>query len=245
MSCQAVIIATGVSWRILDIPGADRLTGAGIYYGAAIPEGLAVRGKDVFVVGGGNSAGQAAMYLSEYAASVTMIVRGHGLSAGMSHYLIAQIEEAENIRVRTGTKVTEAIGDDHLEGLTLVDASAGEPEQVDTEAMFVFIGSQAQTDWLGDTLERDSRGAILTGADLLRDGERPRGWDAPRDPFWLESSVPGVFVAGDVRHGSTPRVASAVGEGAMAVRLVHMHLNSPTIPRSPRPRRRRPVGTPG
>lgn len=238
LTCQALIIATGVSYRILDVPGADQVTGAGIYYGAAIPEAGSVRGKDVFVVGGGNSAGQAAMYLSGHARSVTLLVRRDSLAKGMSQYLIAQIEETENIAVRTSTSVTRVGGKDHLEELTLLDSATGESETVPTEALFVFIGSQAQTDWLGESLERDHRGLILTGADLMRGGERPRGWNAPRDPLWLEGSVPGIFVAGDVRHGSTPRVASAVGEGAMAVRLVHMHLNSPSLPIRPRPRRR-------
>ncbi len=241
LSCQALIIATGVSYRLLDLPGADRLTGAGIYYGAAIPEALAVRGKDIFVVGGGNSAGQTAMYLSGYADSVTLLVRGDRLAGGMSRYLIAQIEETENIHVRTRTVMTEATGEDHLESVTLLDSSTNSSESVATEAVFVFIGANAQTEWLGDTLERDTRGYILTGPDLLREGGRPHGWSAPRDPLWLESSIPGVFVAGDVRHGSTPRVASAVGEGAMAVRFVHIHLNSPSLPKRARPRRH-PVG---
>ena len=182
------------------------------------------------------------MYLSGYARSVVLLVRGGQLSRGMSHYLVEQIEGTENIRVQTGAKVTEALGEDHLEGITLLDSVTGDSETVATEALFVFIGARAQTDWLGETVERDNRGYILTGPELLRDGERPRKWDAPRDPLWLESSTPGVFVAGDVRHGSTPRVASAVGEGAMAVRLAHIHLNSPTLPKRGRPRRAGRVG---
>ena len=189
VACQTLIIATGVSYRILDVPGAGQLTGAGIYYGAATPEALSVRGKEVCVVGGGNSAGQAAMYLSGYARSVVLLVRGGQLSRGMSHYLVEQIEGTENIRVQTGAKVTEALGEDHLEGITLLDSVTGDSETVATEALFVFIGARAQTDWLGETVERDNRGYILTGPELLRDGERPRKWDAPRDPLWLESST--------------------------------------------------------
>jgi thioredoxin reductase (NADPH) len=196
-----------------------------VYYGAAITEALAYRDKDVFIVGGGNSAGQAAMYLSKFASSVTILVRGKSLAASMSQYLIAQIEAQEKITVWTRSGVAEAKGSTSLEAITISDAATGDPRTVPANALFIFIGAMPHTDWVADVLERDSQGFILTGPDLLRDGRRPRGWNLDRDPFLLETSMPGVFAAGDVRQWSVKRVASAVGEGSMAVQFVHQYLS--------------------
>lgn len=231
---QALLIATGVAYRLLDVPGADRFAGTGVYYGAAITEAMAARGETVFVLGGGNSAGQAAMYLSRFASSVTLLVRGRSLDATMSRYLIAQIEETENIAVRTGAEVAELQGDDHLDAIVVASRDGGDTETLPARALFIFIGALPRTDWLGDVVARDGRGFILSGPEVMRDGKRPRGWTAARDPLWLETSVPGIFVAGDVRHRSIKRIASAVGEGAMAVQFVHTHLNGPVLaPRRP------------
>src|SRR5215218_1395018 len=225
ISCHALLIATGASYRKLDRPGVERLTGAGVYYGAAITEALACRDKDVFVVGGGNSAGQAAMYLSKYASSVTILVRGESLATSMSQYLIAQIEAQENIAVWIRSRVVEAKGSTSLEVIIIADAVTGEVRTVPAYALFIFIGAMPHTDWVADVLKRDSQGFILTGPDLLRDGRRPRGWNLDRAPYLLETSVPGVFAAGDVRQRSVKRVASAVGEGSMAVQFVHQYLS--------------------
>lgn len=224
VACRALLVATGVSYDRLDVPGAERLTGAGVYYGAAITEAIAVRDEDICIVGGGNSAGQAAMYLARYARTVTLLVRGGSLATTMSSYLIAQLEGTENVRIRTRVNVLKLHGEGRLEAITIRDAAAADPERLPTHALFVFIGALAKTAWLDGVVECDARGYILTGPDVMREGKRPQGWTAPRDPFWLESSVPGVFVAGDVRFRSIKRVASAVGEGAMAVQFVHKHL---------------------
>jgi thioredoxin reductase (NADPH) len=226
---QALLVATGVAYRMLDVPGADRLAGAGVYYGAAISEAIAARDQDVFVVGGGNSAGQAAMYLAGYARSVTILARGDSLDATMSRYLIDQIEEAERITVRTGTEVVELQGTDHLEAVVVGDRQGGGIETWPAAAIYVFIGAVPRTEWLGDLVARDGQGFILSGPAVLRDGRRPAGWTPARDPLWLETSVPGIFVAGDVRHRSIKRIASAVGEGAMAVQFVHTHLSGPVF----------------
>jgi thioredoxin reductase (NADPH) len=180
--------------------------------------------QDVYVVGGANSAGQAALHFARRSASVTMLVRGPSLRASMSTYLIDQIEATPNISVRPCTTVAEAHGTDHLEGLTLLDATTGEKEQVNTQWLFIFIGAEPRTDWLHESVLRDEHGFVFAGPDLLTEGERPAGWPLDRDPYHLETSVPGVFVAGDVRADSVKRVASAVGEGAMAVMLVHRYL---------------------
>ncbi|MFD7391792.1 FAD-dependent oxidoreductase [Streptomyces sp. NPDC059852] len=224
VSAHSVILATGVSYRQLMAPGCDDLTGCGVYYGSALTEAPACQGQDVYIVGGANSAGQAAMYLARGAKSVTLLVRGESLAASMSYYLIQQIEEAPNISVRTRTVVDEAHGSDHLEQLTLRDLDSGQTDRVDAQWMFVFIGAAPLTDWLDGTVLRDGRGFILAGPDLTSDGRPPAGWELDRPPYHLETNVPGVFVAGDARSESAKRVASAVGEGAMAVMLVHRYL---------------------
>jgi thioredoxin reductase (NADPH) len=204
-----------------------KLSGRGVYYGSAATEAAACADRDVFVVGGANSAGQAASFFSRYAKSVTLVVRGDSLERGMSHYLIEQLHALTNVSVRLCTVVDEAQGDEHLECLSLRHLPSGVTEQVQASHMFIFIGAQPRTDWLAGVLDRDERGFVLTGPDLVVDGQRPRGWFADRDPWPLEASVPGVFVAGDVRADSVKRVASAVGEGAMAVTLAHRYLGTP------------------
>ncbi|SHK06366.1 thioredoxin reductase (NADPH) [Pseudonocardia thermophila] len=221
---HAVVLATGVSYRSLDAPGVAELTGRGVYYGSAATEAPACAGQHVYVVGGANSAGQAAVFFSRHAADVTMLVRGPNLEASMSTYLIKQIEAIDNIHVRTRTEVAEACGDGHLEKLVLLDRTTGAKQTVDAGSMFIFIGAAPRTEWLDGVLLRDERGFLRTGPDLVVDGKRPPGWPLDRDPYHLESSIPGVFVAGDVRADSVKRVASAVGEGAMAVTLVHRYL---------------------
>ncbi|GGV04856.1 fused response regulator/thioredoxin-disulfide reductase [Streptomyces filipinensis] len=224
IAAHSVILATGVQYRQLEARGCTDLTGCGVFYGSALTEAASCQGQDIYIVGGANSAGQAAMYLSRGAKSVTLLVRGPDLSASMSHYLIQQIDEAPNISVRPHTVVDAAHGSDHLEQLTLRHTVTGESEQVDAQWMFVFIGAAPLTDWLGDAVLRDERGFILAGPDLTADGRAPAGWELDRPPYHLETSVPGVFVAGDARAESAKRVASAVGEGAMAVMLVHRYL---------------------
>ncbi|WP_416959323.1 FAD-dependent oxidoreductase [Streptomyces sp. Agncl-13] len=224
VAAHAVILATGVSYRQLEAPGTPDLTGCGVYYGSALTEAASCQGHDVYIVGGANSAGQAAMYLARGAKSVTLLVRGGSLAASMSYYLIQQINEAENISVRTGTVVDAAHGSDHLEQLTLRDTESGSTELVDAQWMFVFIGAAPLTDWLDGSVLRDERGFILSGPDLSADGKPPASWELDRAPYHLETNIPGVFVAGDARAESAKRVASAVGEGAMAVMLVHRYL---------------------
>jgi thioredoxin reductase (NADPH) len=209
---------------MLEAPGLTELTGRGVYYGAATTEGPSCRSQDVYIVGGANSAGQAAMYFCRYAAKVTLLVRGTSLESSMSRYLIDQIDNMDNVEVRTCTEVVGGEGDEHLEILTLRNNATGESESVRASWLFVFIGAAPRTDWLDGCLDRDTRGFVLTGPDLVVDGRRPAGWTLERDPYHLEASVPGVFVAGDVRADSVKRVASAVGEGAMAVTLVHRYL---------------------
>jgi thioredoxin reductase (NADPH) len=227
LDAQAIILATGVSYRRLGAPGLDDLTGRGVYYGSALTEAAAGAGQDVYVVGGANSAGQAAVYLSRFAKSVTLLVRGSSLEKSMSYYLIKQIAGIPNIAVRTRTEVIEASGEDHLEHLTLRNTAQGTTETVDAQLLFLFIGAAPLTEWLDGVVARDARGFVITGPDLSPGGERPRGWPLDRMPYYLETSVPGVFVAGDARAESAKRVASAVGEGAMAVMLVHRYLEKP------------------
>jgi thioredoxin reductase (NADPH) len=226
ITCQALLIASGVTYTRLSVPGIEEFSGSGIYYGAALTEALACRGQDIFLVGGANSAGQSAVYFSTYARSVTMLVRGESLSSSMSQYLIDRIHETPNITVRTCCEVMEAHGDDHLEKITIVDRESGERETLPAFSLFIFIGAKPCTDWLDGQLACDERGFILSGPDLPRDGHGKRvvGWTADREPYLLESSVPGIFVAGDARHGSVKRVASGVGEGAIAVSFVHQYL---------------------
>ncbi|WP_256788404.1 FAD-dependent oxidoreductase [Frankia sp. AvcI1] len=224
ISAHAVVLATGVSYRQLAAPGLDEFTGRGVFYGSALTEAPSCAGQDVYIVGGANSAGQAAMHFARHARRVTMVVRGSSLEASMSHYLIQQIAGVEAITVRTCTEVVSAEGDGHLERLTLRDNASGETETVDTQWLFIFIGAAPRTGWLDGVLTRDERGFVLAGPDLVVDGRRPPGWSLDRDPYHLETSVPGVFVAGDARAESVKRVASAVGEGAMAIALVHRYL---------------------
>jgi thioredoxin reductase (NADPH) len=224
LDAHAVILATGVAYRQLDAPGVAELTGRGIYYGSALTEATGCTGQDVYIVGGANSAGQAAVYLSRTAKSVTILVRAPSLRKSMSHYLIQQIEAIPAITVRTGTEVAEAAGDGHLERLTLRDSVSGATEAIEAQRLFVFIGAAPLTGWLDGALLRDERGFVLAGPDLMTDGELPPGWPLDRPPYHLETSVPGVFAAGDVRAESAKRVASAVGEGALAVMLVHRYL---------------------
>jgi len=224
ISCHALIIATGVAYRQLDAPGVERFVGAGVYYGAAASEAPLYRERDVFVVGGANSAGQAAMYFSRYCRSVTLLVRGSSLNDSMSQYLQDQIEATANIHVRLRASVVGAQGGEtSLESIIVHDADTGGDETVPASALFIFIGAAPRTEWVADALMRDAQGFILSGPDLPRaaDSKRPEHWPLDREPLLLETSMPGVFVAGDVRHGSVKRVASAVGEGAMAVQLVH------------------------
>jgi thioredoxin reductase (NADPH) len=224
ISAHTVILATGVSYRLLDAPGLTDFTGRGVFYGAATIEAPNCAGQDVYIVGGANSAGQAAVYFSRYARRVVMLVRGRSLERSMSHYLIQQIAEIDNIEVRTCHEVVAAEGDDHLEKIVLRDSTSGATETVEAHWLFVFIGAAPGTDWLDGVLVRDERGFIVAGPDLVVEGRRPGGWSLDRDPYHLETSVPGVFAAGDVRFESVKRVASAVGEGAMAVTLVHRYL---------------------
>jgi thioredoxin reductase (NADPH) len=217
-----VLLAPGVQYRKLDLPGSDRLTGRGIYYGAALVEALSCKDEDVFIVGGANSAGQAALHFAKYATKVTMLVRGEGLSATMSKYLIDEIVRTSNIVVEAHTRVLEAKGEERLEELRLRGPSGD--FDVPATSLFVFIGAAPVTAWLPPCIQRDEKGFLLAGPDLRVNGKWPEGWHETREPFLLESSVPGVFVAGDVRHGSVKRVASAVGEGSIAVQLVHQYL---------------------
>jgi thioredoxin reductase (NADPH) len=222
VSSHVVLLAPGVQYRKLEIPGADHLTGCGIYYGAALVEAAACKGEDVYVVGGANSAGQAALHFAKYACKVTVLVRGQGLSATMSKYLIDEIGRTSNIVVETETQVIGASGQDHLEALTL--RNPGGDIAIPATSLFVFIGAEPGVKWLPPSLLRDEKGFLLAGQDLKHDGKMPESWHEAREPFLLETSVPGVFVAGDVRHGSIKRVASAVGEGSIAVQFAHQYL---------------------
>jgi thioredoxin reductase (NADPH) len=221
---RAVVIATGVSYRRLGIPSLDALTGAGVFYGAATSEAKAMKDREVFVVGGANSAGQAAVHLARYAAKVTVLVRGQSLAEGMSGYLVTEITGTANIAIRHNIVVTGGTGTGHLESLTLRDQVSGAIETVPATAVFVLIGAEPRTQWLPGDIARDRWGFVVTGTDLLASGHPPERWPLQRPPMLLESSLPGVFAAGDVRRGSLKRVAAAVGEGSIAIRLIHDYL---------------------
>jgi thioredoxin reductase (NADPH) len=225
ISCHALLVATGVQWRRLEAPGVDRLQGAGVYYGGGATEALSCEGEIIYVIGGANSAGQAAMHFSKYAEKVVLLVRGDGLASTMSQYLIDQIQHVPNIQVWTRASVAEVHGDSRLEEISVLCSDTNKVERVPASAMFIFIGALPRTDWLGGVVERDDRGFLLTGPDLMRDGQRPKGWTLDRDPFLLETNVPGLFAVGDVRHGSVKRVASGVGEGSVAVQFIHQYLS--------------------
>jgi thioredoxin reductase (NADPH) len=225
ISCHALLIATGVQWRRLEAPGIDRLQGAGVYYGGGSTEALSCQGEIVYVVGGANSAGQAAMNFAKYASRVVIVVRSSSLSSSMSQYLIDQIQQTLNIQIWPNASVAEAHGETHLEEISFLCSDTGKLERVPASAMFIFIGAMPQTAWLGDILERDNYGFLLTGPDLIRQGQRPKGWALDRDPYLLETNVPGIFAVGDVRHGSVKRVASGVGEGSVAVQFIHQYLS--------------------
>jgi thioredoxin reductase (NADPH) len=226
VSCHALLIACGVSYRELkDVNGINRLTGSGVYYGASMVEALSCKGEDVFMVGGANSAGQAAIHFSKYAKTVTLVVRGDSLSKSMSYYLIHQLEKTDNIHLLLNSKVTEVIGQNRLEFIIITNTQTGEVQSVPTPALYIFIGAVPHTDALVGLIERDANGFILTGPDLIYEGHKyPRGWTLDRQPFLLETNIPGVFAAGDVRHGSMKRVAASVGEGSIAVQLIHQYL---------------------
>jgi len=225
ISCHALMVATGVQWRRLEAPGLERLQGAGVYYGGGTTEALSCKGEVIYVVGGANSAGQAAMNFAKYAERVVILVRGDGLAATMSQYLIDQIQQTHNIQIWNHASVAEVHGDKRLQEISVLCSDTGKIERVRASSMFIFIGALPRTDWLAGLVERDERGFVLTGPDLIRDGERPKGWALDRDPFLLETNVPGIFAVGDVRHGSVKRVASGVGEGSVAVQFIHKYLS--------------------
>ena len=224
VGCRALLIATGIAFRKLDVPGLDRLTGAGVFYYAPMSEAFSYRDGNIYIVGGANSAGQAAMYFSKFARQVTMLVRGKSLSDAMSQYLENQIVATRNIEVKLNTSVVAVEGVDRCEKLTIKQGNNGSTETVSASALLIYAGAVPRTDWLAGIVERDAQGYLLSGQHLMLDGKRPTGWTADRDPFYLETSVPGIFVAGDVRHRSAKGVTSGVGEGAMAVKLVHQYL---------------------
>lgn len=227
LSCYAVLVASGMEVRRLEAPGIDRLAGAGVYYGAALSEAATYRNREVVVVGGGNSAGQAAMYFSRHARKVTIVLRGTRLEAGMSQYLVDRVREAADVvEVLACTRVQEVKGERCLEAVTVADTVSGAVRDLPAAGMFIFIGAAPRTSMVEGLVERDPQGFILTGRDLMAGGRRPRTWTADRDPFLFETSVPGVFAAGDARHGSGKRVASAVGEGSATVSMVHEYLQT-------------------
>jgi thioredoxin reductase (NADPH) len=224
LSCHALLIATGVSYKILNLPGVEHLNGSGIYYGAAMTEALACRGENVFVIGAGNSAGQAALHLANYARKVVILVRGKSLRDSMSHYLVDQIEDNSVIQSLLNCQIIGAYGQEHLESLTYKNSKTGQTATVQADAMFIFIGAKPHTQWLAGYLEMDENGYILSGPDLKRSGCQPRNWPLEREPFLLETNIPGIFAIGDARYQSVKRVASAVGEGAIAVQFAHRYL---------------------
>lgn len=226
LAAHSVVIAAGVQWRRLDVPGMDQLTGAGIYYGAAITESSSCKDEDVYIVGGANSAGQAAVHFSEVARSVKMIVRGDSLSKSMSHYLVERIETIPNISVIPNSEVVEVKGADRLEEITVRHHDTKMSETLPAAALFIFIGAEPHTEWLNGVVCRDGKGFILTGANLMNDGKRPAGWNQNRDPYLLETNVPGVFAVGDVRDGAVRRVANSVGEGSIVLYFIRQYMRN-------------------
>jgi thioredoxin reductase (NADPH) len=226
LSAHSVVIAAGVQWRRLDVPGMDRLTGAGIYFGAAITEASSCKGEDIYIVGGANSAGQAAVYFSEVARSVKMIVRGASLSKAMSHYLVERIEAIPNVSVILNAEVIEVKGGDRLEEITVRHHDSETTEMLPAAALFIFIGAEPHTEWLDSVVCRDSKGFLPTGANLMKNAKRPTGWNLDRDPYLLETNVPGVFAVGDVRDGAVRRVANSVGEGSVVLYFIHQYLQN-------------------
>jgi len=228
---KTIVLATGVSWRQLDVPSLDRLRGRGIYYGVAPDEARYVQGNDVYIIGGGNSAGQAAVNFANFAKSVTILVRGDSLASSMSYYLIEQLKTKSNVIVQTNSEIVGAHGDDNLQAVTIANRANSETVTTPASAAFILIGADAETTWLPDAVDRDARGYIVTGRDIGKDGRRP----LERDPYLLETSVPGIFAAGDVRANSIKRVAAGVGEGSMAIAFVHQYLAANNVVSS-RPR---------
>jgi len=222
VSCHVGLISAGINYRRLNAPGVERLAGVGVYYGAALVEARSCNDEEVYIIGGANSAGQAAMHFSKYARCVTMLVRADSLEKSMSKYLIDQIAGTSNIKVETGAEVTEAIGESRLECIK-VRTAHGE-EMRPASGLFIFIGAAPQTNWLPDSIMRDPNGFVLSGRDMYLEGKLPRVWKEDREPYLLETSMPGMFVAGDIRHGSVKRAASAVGEGSIAVQFMHQYL---------------------
>jgi thioredoxin reductase (NADPH) len=223
------VLANGVSWRTLAVEGIDRFVGAGVFYGAARTEAISVRGKPVYLIGGGNSAGQAAMFFANYASMVTLVVRGDDLARTMSDYLIKQLHTKDNIAIELGSEVVAAYGREHLEAIDILDRKSGARSRRDTIAVFVFIGADADTAWLPESILRDDRGYVLTGRDMECVAEQRGLWHEDRDPYFLETSVPGIFAAGDVRAMSVKRCAAGVGEGSMAIALIHQYLTSAAL----------------
>jgi thioredoxin reductase (NADPH) len=226
LAAHSVVIAAGVQWRRLNVPGMDRLTGAGIYYGAAITEASSCKDEDVYIVGGANSAGQAAVYFSEVARSIRMIVRGDSLSKSMSNYLVERIQTIPNISVIPNAEVIEVEGQDRLEAITVRHHDTQTTEKLPAAALFIFIGAEPHTEWLDGVVRRDGKGFLLTGADPDRNGKRPAGWNLDRDPFMLETNVPGVFAVGDVRDGAVRRVANSVGEGSIVLYFIRQYMQN-------------------
>jgi thioredoxin reductase (NADPH) len=226
LTCHALMLATGVDVRELNVPGAENVTGAGLFYSAAVTEAANYKGKRVFVVGGANSAGQGAVFLSGYAKQVTMLVRGSSLEVSMSKYLVDQITSIENIDLMLRTEVLEIHGESSLESVLVVNKDTEETQELEGAAMFVFIGAVPRTDLVESLVERDNAGFIMTGPDLMQNGSRPKGWRLKRDPYLFETSVPGIFAVGDVRHGSVKRVAAAIGEGSACLQSIHRYLST-------------------
>ncbi len=225
LTCHALMLSMGVSWRKLPAPGADRLTGRGVYYGAAMTEAMNCRNEEVYIIGAGNSAGQAALFFASYANKVIMLVRGESLARKMSHYLVERIEETDNVEVRLGATVEACHGSDHLECITVRDNQEGAGVEVPAGFLFIFIGAAPRTDWLGTHIARDEKGFLLTGPDLSEETHL-QGWPLERKPYLLETNVPGIFASGDVRSGSVKRVASAVGEGSVSVHFIHQFIGA-------------------